>query len=68
MQQIYKLFISSGLCSETISWSKCKMGTEIFKDLPGECNEFFMLDVPAEEQVNSHAQFILCNRLQKPPI
>lgn len=49
-----------------ISWSKCKRVTEIFKDLPGECNGFFVLDFPAEEQINSHAQFILCNRLQKP--
>lgn len=51
-----------------ISCSKCKRGTETFKDLPGECNDFFVLDFTAEELVNFHAQFIPWNRLQKPSI
>lgn len=37
---------SSGLFSEG---SHHGQSVEIFKALPGECNEFFVLDIPAEE-------------------
>jgi len=39
---------------------RCKSGTHIFKDIAEKCNELFVLDLPSEECVDSHAQFILC--------
>lgn len=43
-------------------WPRCRRETQIFKNIAEKCNELFALDFPAEEWVDSHAQFVLCIR------